>query len=39
MLYLTHDKSHHTPWYKGKPTGQKPPLKLNEGWLSVFDYK
>ena len=26
MLYLTHDKPHHTPWNKGKLTGQKPPI-------------
>ena len=32
MLYLTHAKPHHTPWNKGKITGQKPPLKLNEVW-------
>jgi len=32
MLYLTHDKQHRTPWNKGKLTGQKPPLKLNEVW-------
>ena len=32
MLYLTHDKPHHIPWNKGKLTGQKPPLKLNEVW-------
>jgi len=32
MLYLTHDRLHHTPWNKGKLTGQKPPLKLNEAW-------
>jgi hypothetical protein len=32
MLYLTHDKLHHTPWNKGKITCQKPPLKLNEVW-------
>jgi len=32
MLYLTHDKSNRTPWNKGKLTGQKPPLKLNEVW-------
>ncbi len=32
MLYLTHDKPHHTPWNKGKITGQKPPLRLNEVW-------
>ncbi len=32
MLYLTHDKPHHTPWNKDKLTGQKPPLKLNEVW-------
>jgi len=32
MLYLTHDKPHHTPWNKSKITGQKPPLKPNEAW-------
>jgi hypothetical protein len=32
MLYLTHNKPHRTPWNKGKLTGQKPPLKLNEVW-------
>lgn len=32
MLYLTHDKPHNIPWNKGKITGQKPPLKLNEVW-------
>lgn len=32
MLYLTYDKPHHIPWNKGKITGQKPPLKLNEVW-------
>ena len=32
MLHLTHNKPHHTPWNKGKLTGQKPPLKLNEVW-------
>ena len=32
MLYLEHDKPHHIPWNKGKITGQKPPLKLNEVW-------
>ncbi len=32
MLHLTHNKQHHTPWNKGKLTGQKPPLKLNEIW-------
>ncbi len=32
MLYLTHDKPRHIPWNKGKITGQKPPLKLNEVW-------
>jgi len=32
MLYLTHDKPHHILWNKGKITGQKPPLKLNEVW-------
>ena len=32
MLYQTHNKPLHTPWNKGKLTGQKPPLKLNEIW-------
>ena len=32
MLYLTHDKPHNIPWNKGKITGQKPPLKLNDVW-------
>ena len=32
MLYLEHDKPHNIPWNKGKITGQKPPLKLNEVW-------
>ena len=32
MLHLTHNKPHHPPWNKGKLTGQKPPLKLNEVW-------
>jgi len=32
MLFLEHDKPHHIPWNKGKITGQKPPLKLNEVW-------
>lgn len=32
MIYLTHDKPHRTPWNKGKLTGQKSPLKLNEAW-------
>ncbi len=32
MLYLTHNKQHHTPWNKGKLIGQKPSLKLNEIW-------
>ena len=32
MLYLTHQKKQHTPWNKGKLTGQKPPLKLPEIW-------
>ena len=32
MLYLKQDKPHHIPWNKGKLTGQKPPLKLNEVW-------
>ena len=44
MLYLEHDKPHHTPWNKGKITGQKPPLKLNEVWairiqLQIADKK
>ncbi len=46
MLYLTHDKPHnaHIPWNKGKLTGQKPPLKLNEVWairirLQIADKK
>ncbi len=32
MLYLEQDKPHHIPWNKGKLTGQKPSLKLNEVW-------
>ncbi len=32
MLYIEHDKPNHIPWNKGKITGQKPPLKLNEVW-------
>ena len=44
MLYLKHDKPHHIPWNKGKITGQKPPLKLNEVWairirLQIADKK
>ena len=44
MLYLEHDKPHHVPWNKGKITGQKPPLKLNEVWairirLQIADKK
>ena len=44
MLYLEHDKPHHIPWNKGKITGQKPPLKLNEVWairirLQIADKK
>ena len=32
MLYLNHHPQKHTPWNKGKLTGQKPPLKLHEIW-------
>lgn len=32
MLYLEQNKQHRIPWNKGKLTGQKPPLKLNEVW-------
>ena len=35
MLYLTHNPrttTDHTPWNKGKLTGQKPQLKLKEIW-------
>ncbi len=32
MLYLEQNKPHRIPWNKGKLTGQKPPLKLNEVW-------
>lgn len=44
MLYLEHDKPYHIPWNKGKITGQKPPLKLNEVWairirLQIADKK
>lgn len=44
MLYPEHDKPHHIPWNKGKITGQKPPLKLNEIWairirLQIADKK
>jgi integrase len=44
MLYLEHDKPHRIPWNKGKITGQKPPLKLNEVWairirLQIADKK
>jgi len=44
MLYLEHNKPHHVPWNKGKITGQKPPLKLNEVWairirLQIADKK
>lgn len=44
MLYLEHDKPRRIPWNKGKITGQKPPLKLNEVWairirLQIADKK
>ena len=44
MLYIEHDKPNHIPWNKGKITGQKPPLKLNEVWairirLQIADKK
>ena len=44
MLYLEHDKPHRIPWNKGKITGQRPPLKLNEVWairirLQIADKK
>ena len=44
MLHLEHDKPHRIPWNKGKITGQKPPLKLNEVWairirLQIADKK
>lgn len=32
MYLLTHKPKPHTPWNKGKLTGQKPPLKLKEIW-------
>ena len=32
MYLLTHNSKPHTPWNKGKLTGQKPPLKLKEIW-------
>ena len=32
MYLLTHNPKSHTPWNKGKLTGQKPPLKLKEIW-------
>ncbi len=32
MLYLSHKPRQHTPWNKGRLTGQKPPLKLREIW-------
>ena len=32
MYFLTHKPKRHTPWSKGKLTGQKPPLKLKEIW-------
>ncbi len=32
MYLLTHKPNPHTPWNKGKLTGQKPPLKLKEIW-------
>ena len=32
MQLLTHNPITHTPWNKGKLTGQKPPFKLHEIW-------
>lgn len=32
MHLLTHTPQKHTPWNKGKLTGQKPPFKLKEIW-------
>lgn len=32
MYLLTHKPTPHTPWNKGKLTGQKPPFKLKEIW-------
>jgi integrase len=32
MQLLTHVSSEYRPWNKGRLTGQKPPLKLNEIW-------
>ena len=32
MQLLEHVSSGHRPWNKGRLTGQKPPLKLNEVW-------
>lgn len=32
MTLLAHTIQQHAPWNKGKLTGQKPPLKLNEIW-------
>ena len=32
MQYLLTYSERHTPWNKGKITGQKPPLKRNEIW-------
>ena len=32
MYLLTHKPKSHVPRNKGKLTGQKPPLKLNEIW-------
>ncbi len=32
MYLLTHTPNKHTPWNKGKLTGQKPPFKLKEIW-------
>lgn len=32
MQLLTHIPKTHTPWNKGKLTGQKPPFKLKEIW-------
>ena len=44
MLHIEHNKQNHIPWNKGKITGQKPPLKLNEVWairirLQIADKK
>ena len=36
MYLLTHEPPKHEPWNKGKITGQKPPLKLQEIWAIRF---